>query len=425
MHRHAKGPRDGDPKPSQNLPALVDRGGASSKTKSPKIQRANGDAAFLTESAERIRALGRRVISDVIEIGRLLTECKARCGHGNWLPWLEREFGWSDDTALNFIRCHELAKSRNFRDLSLPVTSLYLLAKPSTAESARDEVFARAESGDRLKHADVQAIIAEHGEQAVLAAASEVRARKRDEYREHAKAAASLAPSGPVGGTVNDLIKLAESGRRFGAILADAPWFYATWSHIGLAGDRMQAHRAERSREPPYRQMSQEEICALPVEALAAKDCALFFWVVQHELPQAMEVIRCWGFELKSVAFGWFKGEEQEEIENIQVPIGCGLWTRSGFEQCWIATRGNPRRLYADVRQVIIEPRREHSRKPDCVHDRIERLVAGPYLELFARRPRSGWTTWGDEIPPPDSGETWDAMWARPFDYTKLDGGGP
>ena len=84
-----------------------------------------------------------------------------------------------------------------------------------------------------------------------------------------------------------------------------------------------------------------------------------------------------------------------------------------------MATRGKPKRLNADVRQAIIAPPREHSRKPDGVHERIERLVAGPYLELFARQRRPGWDAWGNETDkfaarPP---EPWDAMWSRKFAY--------
>jgi N6-adenosine-specific RNA methylase IME4 len=198
------------------------------------------------------------------------------------------------------------------------------------------------------------------------------------------------------GGTVADLERLAASGYRAGVILADPPWPFATWSHIGLAGDSGQENRPQRSRAAPYKTMSHEDIYALPIVALAADDCALFLWVVQTQLPQAFELVQRWGFKFISVAFAWVKAEDAEVIE---VPMGCGYWTRAGFEQCWIATRGNPRRLYADVRQVIVEKRRDHSRKPDCAHDRIERLVAGPYLELFARRQRPGWTCWGNEIP--------------------------
>jgi N6-adenosine-specific RNA methylase IME4 len=78
--------------------------------------------------------------------------------------------------------------------------------------------------------------------------------------------------------------------------------------------------------------------------------------------------------------------------------MGMGYWTRANSEPCLLATRGKPKRLNADVRQGIIEPRREHSRKPDCVPGRIERLVAGPYLELFCRTTRPGWTVWGNQV---------------------------
>jgi Protein of unknown function (DUF3102) len=115
--------------------------------------------AALAEHATAIRALGKRVVADVIEIGRRLTDAKRICGHGNWLPWLEREFGWTDDTALNFMRAHELSKSRNFRDLDLPVSALYLLAAPSTPAKAREEILERAQAGQPVSVADVKQTI--------------------------------------------------------------------------------------------------------------------------------------------------------------------------------------------------------------------------------------------------------------------------
>jgi len=77
-----------------------------------------------------------------------------------------------------------------------------------------------------------------------------------------------------------------------------------------------------------------------------------------------------------------------------------GFATRSNTEPILLATRGHPLRLAADVHQVIIAPVGEHSAKPDEAYRRIERLYPGPYLELFARKAREGWTTWGDELPP-------------------------
>lgn len=182
----------------------------------------------------------------------------------------------------------------------------------------------------------------------------------------------------------------------FGAILADPPWAYKTYS-----GDAIPA-RASRNglATAHYQTMPIREICALPVETLAATDCTLFLWVTWPTLLDAITLIEAWGFKYKTCAFAWIKGDaRQTEFfhDDITPYMGLGYWTRANSEVCLLATRGAPKRLRADVRQAIIEPRREHSRKPDCVRERIERLVSGPYLELFARNQRPNWTSWGNE----------------------------
>jgi hypothetical protein len=90
-----------------------------------------GNARTLARYANEIRTLSKRASSDIVEIGRTLIESKKLVGHGNWLSWLEREFQWTDDTALNYMRVHDLVKNRNFRDLSnIPLSGLFLLAAP-------------------------------------------------------------------------------------------------------------------------------------------------------------------------------------------------------------------------------------------------------------------------------------------------------
>ncbi len=115
----------------------------------------------LADHADVIRKLGKRAIRDVIEIGRRLVDAKRIAGHGNWLPWLEREFGWSDSTALRFMQVHELAKSVTVTDLDIPIRGLYLLAAPSTPDEARDEVIARARSGEALSVDDIRSNVDE------------------------------------------------------------------------------------------------------------------------------------------------------------------------------------------------------------------------------------------------------------------------
>jgi N6-adenosine-specific RNA methylase IME4 len=79
--------------------------------------------------------------------------------------------------------------------------------------------------------------------------------------------------------------------------------------------------------------------------------------------------------------------------------MGMGNYTRANAELCLIATKGNPKRLHADVHQIIMTSLGEHSAKPDEVRQRIERLYRGPYLELYARKAAPGWICWGNELP--------------------------
>lgn len=177
----------------------------------------------------------------------------------------------------------------------------------------------------------------------------------------------------------------------YGAIMADPPWSFRVWNKDTGQG---------RSAESHYGTMSMDDIAALPVADLAAEDCVLFMWACWPSLPDALQIIERWGFTYKTCGFDWMKahaGQIEMFRDDADVQVGMGYWTRANSEPCLLATRGKPKRRNADVRMGIIEPRRQHSRKPDCVPSRIERLVEGPYLELFARTQRPGWTVWGNE----------------------------
>ena len=199
------------------------------------------------------------------------------------------------------------------------------------------------------------------------------------------------------GGTVADLEALAASGFRAGVLAVDFPWPFETYSGKGK----------QRSAERRYNCWSLEQILEFAplIGRLAAIDAALFLWGVCPEMLGAIEVIKaCGDFEYDTFGFTWLKttpGAEVITLDGKGLHWGMGYSTRSNIEPVLLAKRGKPRRLSKDVHQVIIAPVGEHSEKPDEVYRRIERLYPGPYLELFARRPRDGWTTWGDEIPPP------------------------
>src|SRR3990167_8966934 len=181
---------------------------------------------------------------------------------------------------------------------------------------------------------------------------------------------------------------------KYGAIPAAPPWHFAAWSKYKDLPDGSKTRAVERY----YNTMSKEDVAALPVAELAEDDCALFLWTCWPVLLDGIAAIESWGFTYKTCAFSWMKADPYRLFADDKTPFaGMGYWTRANTEPCLLATRGKPKRLNADVRQGIIAPRREHSRKPDGIHERIERLVAGPYIELFARQQRPGWTTWGNE----------------------------
>jgi N6-adenosine-specific RNA methylase IME4 len=187
-------------------------------------------------------------------------------------------------------------------------------------------------------------------------------------------------------------------------IYADPPWTFSTYSRKGKG----------RSAEAYYDCMSLDEIKAVPVGQWAAKDCALFLWTTDPLLEQALGVIRAWGFTYKTVAFHWVKLKRSvsRNLYNDQsFFIGLGFWTRANPELCLLATRGNPHRRKANVQKLVISPRREHSRKPEEVYERIEALCEGPYLEIFARGIRNGWQTVGLELDAFEDGKVPTRRW--------------
>jgi hypothetical protein len=116
---------------------------------------------LLQEHVAEIRRLAKRTVDDIVEIGRRLTECKKLVGHGKWADWVGREFGWSEDSALNVMRVFTMSESRKFRDLNIGISTLYLLAAPSTPEAAREEIFAQATSTP-VSVADAKSVINKH-----------------------------------------------------------------------------------------------------------------------------------------------------------------------------------------------------------------------------------------------------------------------
>lgn len=188
--------------------------------------------------------------------------------------------------------------------------------------------------------------------------------------------------------------------RHFAAIVADPPWTFKARTPL-----QARDFNSARDVEKHYRTMKLADIIALPVGELAAKDCHLFLWTTGPCLRQAFDVLEAWRFKYSSMGFVWVKLKRSHNPDQLRtlptaasdLHTGLGLTTRKNAEFVLLGRRGNARRLSKSVREIILSPVREHSRKPDEAYDRVRQYCAGPYLDLFARAARPGWTTWGDE----------------------------
>ena len=171
---------------------------------------------------------------------------------------------------------------------------------------------------------------------------------------------------------------------KYSVIYADPPWSFKTYSNKGK----------DRSPEKHYSVMSFKDICNMPVNNIARDNSVLLMWAIDPLLDKAFEVIKAWGFTYKTVAFTWAKLNKTKP----GFFTGLGYWTRGNPEMCLLATKGKPKRLSKSVPQLVVDKRREHSRKPDIMYQHIENLLEGPYIELFARQKRTGWDSWGNEV---------------------------
>ena len=183
------------------------------------------------------------------------------------------------------------------------------------------------------------------------------------------------------------MVKLPEE--KFDVVLLDPPWsYYGQQDKMGAAAKF-------------YPTMTDEELFALDVPSLLNKSSVVFMWVTSPRLDFGIDLLRHWGLTYRGVAFTWIKTKKDG------TPIGAqGVrpsFVKPTAEFVLVASRvakGRPMQISDEsVRHVIMEAKREHSRKPDDVHRRIEALYPdASKLEMFARREMAGWTVWGNEV---------------------------
>lgn len=185
---------------------------------------------------------------------------------------------------------------------------------------------------------------------------------------------------------------------KYATIVADPPWDHSDGTGHNYGADDPRGISGvvdPHATRPPYPHLSVAEIAALPVSDLAAPNAHLYLWTTQRYLRASFDIVEAWGFTV-SATLTWCKA-----------PMGfMGGAYRSSTEFCHFARRGNlahlqqwPTRWFTwpRVGWTQADPAAKHSRKPDAFLDIVEAVSPGPYVELFARRQRLGWDTWGDQ----------------------------
>lgn len=184
---------------------------------------------------------------------------------------------------------------------------------------------------------------------------------------------------------------------KFGTIMADPPWPYEGGGPVGNGGRGSQGGAASRiiqvNASKQYGLMSIDDICSLRVSDYTEINAHLYLWTTNSFMEEAYSVARAWGFAPKTI-LTWVK----TRVADGQPSMKTGYYYRSATEHILFCVRGSQRLLGKCEPTAFLEPRDAHSVKPDRFYQLAMEQSPGPYLELFSRRPREGWSVWGNEV---------------------------
>lgn len=186
-------------------------------------------------------------------------------------------------------------------------------------------------------------------------------------------------------------VDIMNTDKKYEVIYADPPWSYRQQGSKEAVRGMARQH---------YSTMSTEDICKLPVRKLGTDSAILFMWATFPNMWDALQVMESWGFEYKTAAFVWVK----ENKKSASLFWGMGAYTRDNAEVCLLGvskgTKASQQVKKHNVHQIVMSPIERHSKKPDCVREKIMELLGDNVscIELFAREYAPGWDCWGNEV---------------------------
>lgn len=181
-------------------------------------------------------------------------------------------------------------------------------------------------------------------------------------------------------------VDIFKTAKKYDIIYADPPWKYNARNNNTKFGKGASGH---------YSLMSMSDIEKLPIPKISAENAALFLWVTFPLLDKQIRLFEKWGFDYKTLGFSWIKTNRV----NRNPFFGVGYYAKSNCEVCLLGVKGKMQPISNKVSSCIISERKEHSRKPDEVREKIVELFGDrPRIELFARQNTDGWDCWGNEV---------------------------
>jgi N6-adenosine-specific RNA methylase IME4 len=179
---------------------------------------------------------------------------------------------------------------------------------------------------------------------------------------------------------------------KYRTIVADPPWDYPEGFPRNKGGRYGDGTNSSDIVALPYQAMTLDGIKVLPIATWAKSDSWLWLWTTNRYLREAFDIASEWGFTYRQTMV-WHKNDGHPRFPATVAP--------NRAEYLLVCKRGKPKRLSvlpSNVIEIPFNPQTlKHSQKPEAFLDLIERVSPGPYLELFARRNRLGWDTWGNE----------------------------
>ncbi len=170
--------------------------------------------------------------------------------------------------------------------------------------------------------------------------------------------------------------------KKYQIIYADPPWAYRNMGNI------------QATANAQYPTMSNKDICALPVGGVSDDNSILFLWATFPKIQEALDVMKAWGFEYKTVGFTWIK-----KNKNGGNFFGVGWYTKSNAEVCLIGTKGKAPKVSNKISSIVETIRERHSKKPQIIREKIVEFCGDvSRIELFAREKTKGWDVWGNEV---------------------------